>query len=158
MDERGRLIVPLCEVANHARAVLNTVVPLRGPPDRCVHVISKHDVNRDAITPRVIDRHRCVLQAYGAVSQHCHRSAFDFEVPMGHRHRRFFMTIRDELGIPIAAVVDDRFLHSPKTGSRVGADVLETQRFDHINHVVRAATVGRQDLDFACSSGRLLFC
>src|SRR5207302_11344075 len=68
------------------------------------------------------------------------------------------MTIRDELGIPIAAIVDDGFLHTAKTGSRVGADVLETQRFDHINHVVRTATVGRQDLDFAWSSGRLLLC
>ena len=62
------------------------------------------------------------------------------------------MAIGDELGIAIPAVVDEGFLHAAETRSRIGADVLETQRLDDIHHVIgTTAIVGRQNIDLRWS-------
>ena len=66
------------------------------------------------------------------------------------------MTIGDVLGIPIAPIVDDRFLKTTKTGSGIGADVFETQRLDHVDHIVRTTTVRREDLNPGRRPRRLL--
>ena len=127
----------------HRRAILDTVIPLGGPADCRVHIIAGHYVDGHPVAPGIVNGHRGMLQPNRSVSQDCHRLAFHFEVTVRHGYRGFFVTIRNQLGIAITTVVDDGLLHTAKTGSRIGADILETQRFDRINHVVRTATVGR---------------
>src|ERR1051326_4349758 len=132
MNERSWLIVPFCEVPYHTRAILNAVVPLCGPANRRIHVVAEHDVYRNAITPRVVDRHGSVLQSHRTMRQHGQRFTFHLEVPVRHGHGRLFVAISDELGVLIPTVVNDGFLHPAKTGSWIGADVLKAKGFDDI--------------------------
>ena len=97
-----------------------------------------------------------MLQPHGSVRQDCHRFAFHFEVTVRHGDRRFFVTIRNELGIAITAVIDNGFLHPAKTGSRIGADIFETERLDHIHHVIGTTALRGQNLNFFGGSRRLL--
>ena len=90
-----------------------------------------------------------MLQPNGAVSQYGHWFPLSLEVTMRHGHRRLFMTIRNELGIPIATVIDDRFVHAAETRPGVGADVFEAQRLDDVDHVVGAATVRGENFNLA---------
>src|SRR5689334_6676621 len=65
------------------------------------------------------------------------------------------MAIRNELGIPVTSIVQNRLLHATKTRSGIGANVLKSQRFDDIDHVIGPTTVGRQHFDFkACRRRR----
>src|SRR5947208_13433876 len=97
-----------------------------------------------------------MLQPHGPMSQDCHRLAFDFEITMRHGHRRLFVTIRDELGIAIAAVIDNGFLHPAEARSGIGANIFETERFDHVHHVIGTTTVRDQNLSLLGSAWRLL--
>ena len=55
---------------------------------RGVEVVAADHDDRHAVAPGVVDRHRRVLQADGAVAEHHHRLAFDLEVAVRHRDRR----------------------------------------------------------------------
>src|SRR5690349_6777679 len=73
------------------------------------------------------------------------------------------MTICDELGILIPAIVEDRLLHAPKTRSGIGANVFKTKRFDDVDHVIGTATiVACQNINlgwripFSCRNSSLL--
>src|SRR5439155_1110235 len=105
---------PLGEVTNDCGSVLSAVVPLRRTPDGAIDIVADDDVHRYAITPRVVDGHRGVLQTHRAMREHGERLAFDFEIAVTHRDRRFLVAVRDELGALVAAVVDDRFLKTRK--------------------------------------------
>src|SRR5207245_8973454 len=87
---------------------------------------------------------------------YCQRFALGFEIPVSHGHRGFFMTISNELGIPIAPIVDDRFLQTTKTGAGIGADVFETERLDNVDHIVRATSVRSENLNLGRRARSLL--
>ena len=88
MLQRGRLVVPLGEVAHDRADVDRRVHPL-GAGQALVGVddIAAHDVDRHAIAPGVVDRHGGVLQPDHAVADHRHRLAFDLGVAVRHRDR-----------------------------------------------------------------------
>ena len=139
VGQRPREVVPFRVVADHRGCVLNAVVPLCAPPDRRIGVGSEDHVHRHAIAPRVVDGHRRVLQAHGSVRHDGERLALRLVVGMGHGHRRFFVTAGDELRPCVAAMVHERLVESAEARARIGADVFEAERLEHVHHVVRAA-------------------
>ncbi len=146
--ERPRRVVPLRVVANHRRDVLRAVVPLGAATGRGIAVVAQDDVHGHAIAPRVVDRHRRVLQTHGAVRHHGQRLALNLEIAVAHGHRRLFVAAGDELGLLIAAVVDDRFVETAKARAGIGADVLEPERLDDVHHEVGPGAVCRQHIVF----------
>ena len=70
-----------------------------------------------------------------------HRLAGDLGVAVGHRHRRLLVQAGQELGHPVAAVVDDRLLQSLEARSAVRRAVLDVEGPQHVHHVVRARTL-----------------
>ena len=126
--QRNRIVVPLREVAHHGGGVLHAVRPLHVAAP-VVHVldVAENNVHRHAVRVGVVDRHRRVLQADGAVRQHHQRLAFDLEVAVRHRHRRFFVAAGDQLRSLVAAVVDQRFVQPAEAGPGIRADVIEVQ-------------------------------
>ena len=148
VGQRPRRVVPLGVVADHRRGVLHAVVPLGAAPDRRVGVVAEDHVHRHAIAPRVVDRHRRMLQADRPVRHHRKRFALRLEVGVRHRHRRLFVAAGEELGTPVAAVVDERFVQPAEARARVRADVVEPERLEHVDHEVGAAAlVFAQHLD-----------
>src|SRR5437867_1319896 len=97
-----------------------------------------------------------MLQPHGPMGQDCHRLTFDFEITMRHGHRRLLVTIRDELGIAIAAVIDQGFLHPAEARSGISANIFETEGFDDVHHVIGTTTVRDQNLSLLGSAWRLL--
>ena len=67
-----------------------------------------------------------------------HRLPFDLRVAVSHRDRRLFVAARQQLGELVVAVVDDRFVKAFEARARIGGDVLEAERLDHVDHEVRA--------------------
>ena len=146
--ERHGRVVPFRVIAHHRRGVLHAVRPLgAGAPHRGVELVAEHHVHRYAIAPRVVDRHRRVLQTHGTVREHAERPAFDLGVAVRHGDRRLLVATRDQLGAPVAAVIDHRFVDPAKARAGIGADVVESQRLQHVDHEVRACPIRRQDLD-----------
>ena len=144
MAERPGSVVPLRVVAHHGGGVLHAVVPLGSTAGRSVAVIAEDDVDGHAIAPRVVDRHRRVLQADRAVRHDGQRLAFDLEVAVGHRHRRLFVAARDELGLLVTAVVDDRFVEAAEARTWIRADVVEPERLDDVDHEVGSGAICRE--------------
>ena len=71
MLQRQRRVVPFRVVADHRRGVLHAVDPFDArAPHRRIERVAEHHVDRHAIAPRVVDRHRRVLQADRAVRHH----------------------------------------------------------------------------------------
>jgi hypothetical protein len=109
-------------------------------------VVAGEDVDRHAIAVGVVDRHRRVLDADGAVAEHGHRLAFDLEVAVRHRHRRLFVQAGEELRHRVVAVVDDRLVDAAEARAGIRRHVLEVQRAQHVDHEVAARTVGGEHL------------
>ena len=140
--KRYRRIVKLREVPNQRWRILNAMHPVNvGPPRGRVQIVAEHHEDRDAVTESVIDRHRRMLQAHGAVGKHQHRLAFHFEVPVPHCDRRFFVAAGKEFRLRISAVIDDRFLNAPERGSRIGAHVFKPKGLEDVDHEVSARSV-----------------
>ena len=147
MLERPRGVVPLRVVADHGGRVLHAVIPLCRAPDGGIAVVAEDHVHRHAIAPCVVQRHGRVLQAHRAVRHDSQRPAFDLVVRMRHRHRRLFVAAGDQLGLGVPTVVDDRLVQAAKARPGVGADVVEVQRLEDVDHVIGpAALVVRQHL------------
>ena len=90
--QRHRRVVPLRVVAHHRRGILHAVHPLHARrPHRRVERVAEDDVDRHAIAPRVVDRHRRVLQPDRPVRHDRERLALDLGVAVRHRHRRLFV-------------------------------------------------------------------
>ncbi len=147
VDERGRRVVPFGAVADHRRAILHRVRPLRiGAPPLRVEDVAEHDVDGHTIGVGVVDGHRRVLQAHGAMGHHHHRLAFDLRVAVRHGHRRLFVKAGQQLRRAVAAVIDDRFVQCGERGPGIGGDVLEAERLDHVDHEVGARAIGGVDV------------
>ena len=116
-------------------------VPFHG-----VERVAEDDVDRNAIAPRVVDRHRRVLQSDGPMREHDERLAFDLRVAVRHRHGGFFVEARQELRLRVAAVIDDRLLQTAEARARVAADVRDAERLDDVDHEVRPAAAAGEDL------------
>jgi len=85
--QRGWRVVPFRVVAHHRARVLHAVQPLETRlPQRRVERVAEHDVDRYSIAVCVVDRHRRVLQADGAVREDAERLSFDLEVAVRHRY------------------------------------------------------------------------
>src|SRR5438034_2177338 len=97
-----------------------------------------------------------MLQPHGPMGQDCHRLAFDFEITMRHGHRRLLVTIRDELGIAIASVINQGFLHSEEARYGISANIFETEGFDDVHQVIGTTAVRDQNLSLLGSAWRLL--
>ena len=104
-------------------------------------VEARHEVDGHAVAVGVEDGHRGVLDADGAVQQGHHRLARDLGVAVGHAHRRLLVQAGQELGPPVAAVVDDRLLQPLEARPAVRRAVLDVERPQHVHHVVRARTL-----------------
>ncbi len=146
--ERSRRVIPLGEIAEQRRSILDTVRPLDAwPPAGGVGQVPGDQVDGNAIAEGVVDRHRRVLRADGSVQEYGQRFALDLRVAMRHRDRRFFVAARKQLGIAVAAVVDHRFVQRTEARSRVGANVLDADRLQNVDHEVGARMLGGHDFD-----------
>jgi hypothetical protein len=115
------------------------VVPFGSrPPLVGVEAVADDHEHRHAVTPGVVQRHRSVLQADGAVRHYRHRLAARLGVAVRHAHRRLFVQTGEQLRLGIAAVVDERFVQAAEARARVGGDVFEAERLDDVDHEVRA--------------------
>jgi hypothetical protein len=79
-----------------------------------------------------------VQQADGAVHQRHHRFAGGFGVAVGHGGSGLLMQHRQDLGFAVAAVIDQRFVQALERGAGIDGDVVEVERLQHVDHVVRA--------------------
>ena len=135
--ERHRVVVPLGHVAEDRRRILRAVHPEHfARPLGGVLRVAEDEINRNAIAPRVVDRHRRVLGADGAVHAHQHGLAFDLRVAVGHRHRDLFVRAGDALGIAVAGVVDDRLVDADEARGTHREHVFHVHRAEQIDHEV----------------------
>ena len=136
--QRSGLVVPFNEVAHQRGRILHAVGPLdAGPALGRVHAVAREHQDGRAIDPGVVDGHRRVLQADAGMAKHRHGLARRFSVAVRHRDRGFLVHAGEEFGLFVAAVVDDRLVQAAEAGSRVGGDVVDADRLDHVNHEVR---------------------
>ena len=143
--QRDRHVVPLDVVANHRGRILDAVLPLRARDARHgIERVAENDIDRNPVAVRVVEGHGRVLQADRAVGHHQQRLAFDLEVPVRHRHRRFFVAAGEELRLRIVGVVDDRLLQTAEARPGVGADIFEAERLDDVDHEIGATASLRQ--------------
>ena len=63
------------------------------------------------------------------------------------------MAAGDQLGVLVAAVVDQRFVQAAEAGAGIGADVFDAQRFDDVDHEVGAGPIGGEDFENRRSLG-----
>ena len=136
----GRLVVEL-DVVAHLRALhergVDPVDP--GPAPRGVHGPggAEHQ-NRGAVTERVEDRHARVLQAHDVVHDRRHRCAPGLGVAVGHRHRDLLVRGQDQLGRPIAAVVDERVVQPAVGRPGIERDVFDADGAQQVDDEVGA--------------------
>ncbi len=139
VGERSGQVVPLDEVADHGGGVLNAVRPFHGGDALGgVDDIADDHVDGSAVAPGVINGHGGMLEPDGAVREYGDGLAFDLRVPVSHGHGGLFMAAGDEFGILVAAIVDDGFVQAAEARSGIGADVLDAQRLDDVDHEIGA--------------------
>ena len=138
--ERSRLVVPFEEIA-HQRGRINRRVHPFGAGRALVglHNVADHDVDRHAVAPGIVERHRGVLQADHAVAHHRHRLAFDLGVAVRHGDRDLLMRTGEDLGLGIVAVIDHGFLDAAEARRAIDRAVVHVERLEHVHHEVAAA-------------------
>ena len=104
---------------------------------RGVELVAADDDHGNTVAPRVVDRHRRVLQADGAVAQREERLARDLEVAVRHGDRRFLVHAGEEFRHAVAAVVDQRFVQGTIARSAIRRHVLDVERLDDVDHEIR---------------------
>ena len=124
-----------------------------GPALSCVEAVADDDDDGHAIAIRVVDAHCRMLQPDGSMRHHSDRLAFDLRIGMRHRHRRLFVAAGDELGFLIPTIINDGLVQRAEAGARVGADVIQVEGSQDIDHEVRPAVFRRQDVHFGRSTG-----
>ncbi len=135
--QRGRLVVPLDEVAHHRDRVLRRMAPVvAAHASGEVQRVAEDRNHRHPVAPGVVQRHRRVLQPYRRVAQRRRRLACRLVVAVRHRDGRLLVHAGDELGRRVAAVVDDRLVQAEEARAGVREDVVDAERADHVDHVV----------------------
>jgi hypothetical protein len=89
-----------------------------------IKVVAADDDHRHPVAPGIIDRHRGVLQADGAVAQRDQRLAGDLEVAVRHADRRFLVRAGEVFRHLVAAVVDQRLVDGAEAGGTVRGQYL----------------------------------
>ena len=141
MFQRTRVVVPFGVVAHHGGGVLHAVYPFHvAAPFAAVTAVARQNDHGRLIAVGVIDRHGRVLRADGAVHGGDGRLAFDLGVAVAHGRRDLFVITGDELGL-IAAVAHQRFMDAAEARARIGDEILDAERLDHVHHVVGAGTL-----------------
>ena len=140
--QRGRLIVPLDEIAHDRGRVDGGVHPF----GVCAALVGFDDVaahgdHRNAVAPGVVQRHGGVLQADHAVANHGHRLALDLGVALRHVHRDLFVRAGEDFGFGIAAVVEHRLMQTAETRRAIHRQIFNVECLEHIDHEI-AATGG----------------
>jgi len=100
-----------------------------------------------------VDRHGGVLEADGAVGHHHDGFAFDLGEAVGHGDGGFLVAAGEEFRGAVAAVVDDRFVERAEGGAGVGADVLDAEGLDDIDHEVGAGAFVEEDFAGEAEAG-----
>ena len=151
--QRAGRVVPLQHVADHVRGVLHRVrAPVeRRPPRFTVEDVGAQEIGGRAARERAEDPHHGVLQARWRERDHRHRLAGHRVVAVGDVHRRLFVRARQPLGRFVAAVVDEGFVETAEARARVGDDVLEVQRLQHVHHEVGARVRDDERIGFLSS-------
>ncbi len=105
--ERNRGIVPFGEITDQRIDVLRRMEGRHaGRALGGVEIVAADDDDRHPIAPCIVDSHAGVLQADRAVGERHHRLAGDLEIAVAHRHRTFLVGAGEELGLLVAAVID----------------------------------------------------
>jgi hypothetical protein len=107
---RGRLIVPLREVAHRIALHVGRMDPIDArPPLGFVHGPGgPQDQDRRAVDVRVVDGHGGVEQADDVVQDGGHGAPGGFGEAVGDADRDLLVLGEDELGLDVAAVIDER--------------------------------------------------
>ena len=140
MLQRGRLVVPLGEIAADRADVDGRVHPFR----RRAALVgfddgAADDVNGHAVAPGIVHGHGGVLQADDAMADHGHRLAFDLGVAMTHRDRDFLVRTGENLRLDVAAVIDDGFVETAEARGAIHREIIDIQRLEHVDHEIAAA-------------------
>ena len=147
MLQRHRIVVPLDEVAHGRRAVLHGVKPLdAGPPFFDSAGVAGKEQHRNAVAVGVVDRHRGVLRADGAMHDRGHRLAGNLGVAVRHSDRHFLVQAGQPFRLLVGAVIDEAFLQGPEGRAGAGRHVIDVQRLADIDHEVGAGLLRRQPL------------
>ena len=148
VGKRGGQVVPLDEVADHGGGVLNAMRPFhRGDALGGVDDIADDHVDGSAVAPGVVYGHGGMLEPHGAVREYGDGLALDLGVPVSHGHGGLFVAAGDEFGAFVPAVVDDGFVQAAEARSGIGADVLDAQRLDDVDHEIGAGAAFGEDFE-----------
>ena len=139
MLRRHRRVVPLGEVAHQRVDVLRR---MKGRHARRaiggVHVVAADDDHRHAVAPGIVNAHRRMLQADGAVHQRHQRFAGNLEVAVCHADGGLFMHAGEEFGAFVLAVIDQRLVQGAEARSRIAGQIFDVERLDDVDHEVGA--------------------
>jgi hypothetical protein len=103
------------------------------------HDVAAHHDDRHAVAPGVVHRHAGVLQADHAMADHGERLARHLGVALSHVDRDLLMRTGDDLGLGVAAVVDQRLMQAAEARGAVHREVVDVERLEHVDHEVAAA-------------------
>ena len=67
---------------------------------------------------------------------------------MSHGGRRFLVAAGDPFGGLVGAVSGEGLLQAAEAGTGVGKDVIEIQRFEHVDHEIGAGARLSEDVEF----------
>src|SRR4029079_4169134 len=95
-----------------------------------VEIGAAHDNDGNAVTPGIVDRHSCMLEADSTVAQYEQWLARNLEIAVCHRNGRFLMRAGEEFRFLIAAIVDQRFVQTTKALCQHGRQVQTTHQHD----------------------------
>jgi len=110
------------------------------PPGALVGLddVPDHDIDRHAVAPGIVERHRGVPQAHHTVAHHGHRLAFHFGIALRDLDRDLLVRAGEDFGLGVLSVVDQRFVDAAEARSAGHRQIIEIERLEHIDHEVRA--------------------
>ena len=137
---RGRLVVPLGEVADDRALVGGGVDPVDPRPalHRVHRACCSQDQNGHAVAPGVEDRHGGVEQADVGVHRGAHRLAGDLGVAVRDRDRGFLVQAEDHLRLLVAEEVDDGVVQAAIARARIERDIRNVERTQRLGDDVAA--------------------
>ena len=133
MLQRGRLVVPLGEVAGDGADVDRGMHPFRARPA----LVRLHDVaadrdHRHPVAPGVVQAHGGVLETDDAVADHRERLALDLGIAVRHLDRDLFMRAGQDLRLDVAAVIDDRLVEPAEARGAVHRQIFDVEHLEDV--------------------------
>ena len=143
--EIRRLVVHLHEVAHDRAHVLRAVRPIDDA--RRVAGVTDDGEHGNAVAPRLEQAHRRVQQADRAVHQRHHRLAGRLGVAVCDGRAGFFVQHGQDLGLAVAAVVDQGLVDAFEGRAGVHGHVVEVERLEDVDHVIRGRMLNEPCID-----------